>query len=150
MSFPHPARRLARGAAAAALAVTAIVGISGCSSSTSSDPASASAVASAQHLSVAEFSSVIAQPGTVLLDVRTPAEYDAGHLEGAKNIDFESGDFATEITALDKHATYAIYCRSGNRSEQALTQMDNLGFSKISDLDGGIAAWEADGKPVVQ
>lgn len=150
MSITSPKRRWATGAAAAALAATAIVGVSGCSSSTSSDSASQSAVASGQHLSVAEFSSAIQQPGTVALDVRTPAEYASGHIEGARNIDFESGNFATQIAGLDKNTTYAIYCRSGNRSGQALTQMSNAGFTNVSDLNAGIVAWEAAGKPVVQ
>ncbi|MGV1036351.1 MAG: rhodanese-like domain-containing protein [Candidatus Nanopelagicales bacterium] len=149
MSVTRPKRRWARGAAATALAATAIIGISGCSSSTSSDSASQSAVTSGKHLSVAEFSSAIQQPGTVVLDVRTPAEYASGHIEGARNIDFESGNFATDITGLDKNTTYAIYCRSGSRSGQALTQMSDAGFTSVSDLDGGIVAWEAAGKPVV-
>ncbi len=150
MSFTHPNRRWSTGVAAAALAATAIVGVSGCSSSTSSDSASQSSASSSQNLSVAEFATAIQQPGTVILDVRTPAEYASGHIEGAKNVDFESANFAAEISAMDKTTTYAIYCRSGNRSGQALTQMGNAGFTSVSDLAGGIVAWEAAGQPVVQ
>jgi phage shock protein E len=55
-------------------------------------------------------------PGTVILDVRTPAEYTSGHLPQARNINIERSDFATRIAALDKNATYAGYCRSGHRA----------------------------------
>lgn len=76
--------------------------------------------------------------GAILLDVRTPAEYDAGHLEGAININFESPSFASELQRLDKTKTYFVYCRSGNRSGQAITIMQKAGFGHIAELQGGI------------
>lgn len=77
----------------------------------------------------------------VVIDVRTPEEYDAGHVDDAALIDFYADTFADEIAALDRDANYLIYCRSGNRSGQAHELMAELGFENVYDLDGGVIAW---------
>lgn len=102
-----------------------------------------------QHLSVEKFDALAARPGTMLVDVRTPAEYAQGHLASAVNIDIEGADFGQRLSSMDKGVTYAVYCRSGHRSATALSQMEDVGFSHVSDLDGGINAWTAAGRPVV-
>jgi len=133
--------------AAVALAVAAITGISACSSG---EPASSSASqATGQHLAASDFSAALKAPGTIVLDVRTPAEYASGHLPQALNIDIEGPDFATRMAALDKKATYAVYCRSGNRSGTALEQMAAAGFTHAFDLADGIVAWQDMGGPIV-
>lgn len=86
-----------------------------------------------------------------VIDVRTPAEYAGGHLEGALNIDVQGVDFAAEIETLDKSANYVIYCRSGNRSGQAIAQMQSLGFTGVLTNGGGVdAAAQATGLAIVQ
>jgi len=100
-------------------------------------------------LSVNEFAQKIADPSITLLDVRTPAEFASGHIVGAINIDFESGEFKQDIQALDKTKTYAVYCRSGNRSGQATSIMAKDGFGSIFNLDGGVIDWAALGQPLV-
>jgi len=80
-------------------------------------------------------------PDFVLLDIRTLAEVEAGHISGAVNLDFYSPTFEQGLEALDRDKTYLIYCRSGNRTGQARSMMLGLGFSKVYDLDGGINAW---------
>jgi rhodanese-related sulfurtransferase len=85
----------------------------------------------------------------VVLDVRTPEEYAAGHLEGATLIDFYEPGFAEQIAALDPGVPYVVYCRSGNRSGETTALMDELGFASVADVDGGILAWDAAGLPVV-
>lgn len=105
---------------------------------------------SASSLSASEFNDRVNQSGTVVVDVRTPAEYAQGHLPDAVNIDVESASFGAEIATLDKSATYAVYCRSGNRSKTAMEQMKAAGLTNVQDLDGGIVAWQAQGLPVVQ
>ena len=97
-----------------------------------------------------KFSEVVQTAGTHVIDVRTPAEFAAGHLQGATNIDVEAATFTDQIAALDKTDTYAVYCRSGNRSRTATQQMADAGFSTLYDLDGGLTAWTAAGLPVVQ
>jgi len=84
-----------------------------------------------------------------VLDVRTQAEYASGHLPNAQNIDIEGSDFAARIGALDKSATYAVYCRSGKRSAAALEQMAAADFKHAYDLTGGIGAWQSINGPVV-
>lgn len=76
----------------------------------------------------------------VLLDVRTPAEFQSGHIKGALNMDIMGFDFRNQIGALDQNKTYYIYCRSGNRSGQACSMMSDLGLKTIN-LAGGIGAW---------
>lgn len=85
----------------------------------------------------------------VILDVRTPEEFAGGHLEGAVLIDFYSDDFAEQLADLDPSVPYLVYCRSGNRSGQATATMEGLGFSDVSDIDGGILAWDEAGLPTV-
>ncbi|MDE0546218.1 rhodanese-like domain-containing protein [Microbacterium sp. C7(2022)] len=68
---------------------------------------------------------------TVIVDVRTPAEYAAGHLEGAVNIDLRSEEFEGEIAQLDDEATYVVYCQSGNRSGQAAAIMEGIGLDVV-------------------
>lgn len=83
-----------------------------------------------------------------VLDVRTPAEYAAGHIEGSKNINFLGPDFEKEISGLDKDKDILVYCRTGGRSRAAALALRKAGFKKILDLEGGIKAWEASGLPV--
>jgi phage shock protein E len=91
-----------------------------------------------------------ADPGVVVLDVRTPAEFAEGHIDGATLVDFEAPSFADEIAKLDPSADYLVYCRSGNRSGQAVAVMQSLGFENIWDLDGGVITWSGEGRPLVK
>ena len=72
-----------------------------------------------------------------IIDVRTYGEYASGHLQGALNIDVESGAFDLGIANLDKNATYALYCRSGRRSTLAAERMAEVGFTKIINFNNG-------------
>ena len=143
----HLTRSWSRPMAAMALALVAVTGLSACSSSAPSS--SSTAQGTGQHLAADDFSKAMSKPGTVVLDVRTPAEFAGGHLPQAQMIDFKAGDFATKIEALDKTATYAVYCRSGSRSNAAMEQMAAAGFKNVYDLGGGIGAWQTMGGPMV-
>jgi rhodanese-related sulfurtransferase len=83
----------------------------------------------------------------VVIDVRTPAEYAAGHIAGASNIDVEAPDFGSRIASLDPEAAYLVYCRSGRRSAIAADQMEAAGFTDIVDA-GGLEPLVAAGAPV--
>lgn len=85
----------------------------------------------------------------VVLDVRTPEEFDAGHLEDAVMVDFYRDDFASLIGELDPNVPYLLYCRSGNRSGQTLELMRDLGFTNVADIDGGILEWDSAGLPTI-
>ena len=87
-------------------------------------------------------------PAPVLIDVRTPEEFAAGHLAGAELVDFNAPDFREQISDYARDASYVIYCRSGNRSAGARAVMTELGFTDVADIDGGIVAWTQAGLPV--
>lgn len=84
----------------------------------------------------------------VVLDVRTPEEYAAGHLHGAVLLNFRSPDFTNQLARLDKTKTYLVHCAAGGRSAKACEKMHTLGFSRIVNLEGGLTAWQEAGKPV--
>lgn len=90
-------------------------------------------------------SALVVQQGTVVLDLRTPDEFASGHITGAVNIDFYATDFADQIGALDRGARYVVYCRSGNRSGEAMDLFRRLSFTDVHEIDGGILAWTAAG-----
>ena len=87
---------------------------------------------------------------TVVLDVRTPEEFAAGHLSGAELLDFSSGEFTAALPSLDPEAEYVVYCRSGNRSSQAVAQMEAAGFEHVTNLGSIEQAAEATQIPLVK
>lgn len=98
-----------------------------------------------------EFAAMLAQDQSVqLVDVRTPEEYAAGHLQGARLMDIYDTSFAQQIGKLDKSKPVMVYCAAGTRSAAAARQMQKMGFRQVYDLDGGINAWRSAGKPTVQ
>ena len=109
----------------------------------------ASGATGVTNMNVEDFSKKTAESGVVILDVRTPGEFMTGHIQDAQNIDFESGSFESQIESLDKNGTYSVYCRSGNRSGQAVKVMQDAGFKNIYNLDGGVIDWANSGLPLV-
>lgn len=93
---------------------------------------------------------LLAEPpaGLVVLDIRTPEEFAGGRIAGSSNLDFYEPDFAASLDTLDKDLPYFVYCRSGNRSSQAIETMRDLGFTEVYELDGGIVQWAEAGLPV--
>lgn len=86
----------------------------------------------------------------VILDIRTPGEYQSGHLQNAVMIDYYSKSFADEIGRLDKEKSYLVYCRSGNRSARSMDLFKKLQFQKIYHLSSGINSWNSEGLPLVK
>lgn len=135
----------------AALAIAATLGA--CSSTETAGlaevPVASAAPAAGAELTATDFAAALKRPGTTVIDVRTPAEFAEGHLANAVNIDVQAPDFATKIAGLDPAGTYAVYCRSGNRSAAALSAMSAAGFTHLYHLGGGIGAWQEAGGQVV-
>ena len=94
-----------------------------------------------KNLSSAQFSAAVRGPGAVLLDVRRPDEFAAGHLPEAVNIDVTSPDFARRVAALDKTKPTYVYCRSGARSAKAADQLTKTGFTTVTNMLGGVLDW---------
>jgi len=73
--------------------------------------------------------------------VRTPAEVAEARIPNSINIDFNSPDFINKVDELEKDKSYFVYCRSGARSANACMQMGTMGFTKLTNLKGGILGW---------
>ena len=101
-----------------------------------------------KNIDVDQFDKLRQQTNTVVLDVRTPKEFAAGHITGATNIDWNAPDFAKKAAALDKSKTYLVHCAIGGRSAKASDRMTALQFTNVYNLEGGMKAWEKAGKPV--
>ncbi len=87
-------------------------------------------------VSGAEVAEAVSEPGTTVIDVRTPEEYASGHVAGAVNIDVEDPGFDEAVASLPKDDAYVVYCRSGNRSAAAADRMADAGFTDITDVGG--------------
>lgn len=82
---------------------------------------------------------------SVILDVRTPEEYEEKHIPNSKLINVQdSQKFVDEIQKLDKSKSYYLYCRSGGRSAMAGNIMEQMGFDDVSNLEGGITEWHGE------
>ncbi len=88
-------------------------------------------------------------PGDVLLDVRTPEEFEAGHIAGSTNFNISSPDFIDKIQQLDKAKNYILYCRSGGRSQMAAMIMAQNGLKTVYSKQG-ITDWQTAGFEVVK
>jgi rhodanese-related sulfurtransferase len=122
------------------LALASVFAVGACSGSdTGSSTEAVRTVAAADAVEVLAERTVI--------DVRTPAEYAAGHVAGAVNIDVEASDFAERISTLDPKGDYLVYCRSGRRSALAADAMAKAGFTDIIDA-GGLDGLAAAGAPI--
>ncbi len=106
---------------------------------------------SIELVSPADAAQVIADDpaGLVVLDIRTPEEFNEARLADAIMVDFYADDFADQLDTLDKDVPYVMYCRTGNRSSDAVKTMKSLGFTEVYEIDGGIVNWYEQGYPVV-
>lgn len=86
--------------------------------------------------------------GLVVLDVRTPAEFAAGHVPGARNVPHD--ELAARLGELQdlRGKDVVLYCRSGRRSALAADVLRGAGFDKLLHLDGDFLAWQAENRPV--
>lgn len=95
-----------------------------------------------QRVSKETFKSFLAENKEVqLIDVRTPDEFHAGTIDGAKNMDFYGPDFHAQLESLDKEKPVMIFCKSGGRSGQTLDMMKEMGFTTVLELEGGYSNW---------
>ncbi len=141
--------RLVRWVPLALLAVLA--GLPACSTRPETDrPAPATPPTTrVEHVDASAAAALLARGNVVILDLRTPAEYHAGHLREARLIDFTAPDFAEQLARLDRNRSYLVHCATGRRSTRALETFQRLGFKHVIHLDGGLRAWKDAGQPVV-
>jgi rhodanese-related sulfurtransferase len=89
-------------------------------------------------------------PDFVILDIRTPPEFQNGHIQNGVLVDYYSRTFINRLKELDKDKIYLVYCRSGNRSGKALALFKHLGFKNVYNMAQGINGWARLGYPVVR
>ncbi len=77
----------------------------------------------------------------ILIDVRSPEEYNAGHLPSAININWYDTDFKEQVSHIDKNTTIYFYCKVGGRSAQATERLRALGYKNVVNLKGGYDTW---------
>lgn len=92
---------------------------------------------------VAEFETLIKGGKGIILDVRTPKEFEEGHIDGAININYFLPDFNDQVAKLDKSKPIYVYCHTGSRSTKAMKIMSESGFTTVYNLVGGHVAWKA-------
>lgn len=97
-------------------------------------------------VSIDEFEKKLSEKDIQLIDVRTPEEFNQGHLKGALNYNINSNEFQDQISKLDKNKIVLVYCLSGGRSASAAEQMASKGFREIYNMQGGIMKWNAANK----
>ncbi|MBB3697943.1 rhodanese-like domain-containing protein [Flammeovirga yaeyamensis] len=102
------------------------------------------------QVSVSEFAEIKnTHPNAIIIDVRTPGEYEQGTMENAQNINVKSNSFKEEVKDLDKEATVMVFCKGGVRSAKAKSILKEMGFENVVDLEGGFDAWKSGGGKVV-
>lgn len=103
-----------------------------------------------QSISILQATQLINQGKGVIVDVREPGEFAAGHLRDAKNIPL--GELSNRMGELDKFKSKSVIvvCQAGTRSARAVGQLKKAGFNEAFSLDGGVAAWQAQGLPVAK
>lgn len=104
----------------------------------------------AKHVKAEEAAKLIAAGNVTVVDVRTAAEFEDGHIKGAKNIDIMGKDFEAQLGKLDKTKPTLVHCQAGGRSTRSLGILEKLGFTDLIHLDDGFAGWEASGHPVAK
>ena len=105
--------------------------------------------ADVKQVDVEKFDKMRQEKGVVVLDVRTPQEFQAGHVPGAVNVDIANLEkFKKTVESLDKSKTYLVHCARGVRSARATKLMEPMGFANLYDYHGGFEEWKKSGKPV--
>lgn len=100
------------------------------------------------NLTAVEFQQKMAKmPEAAIVDVRTPGEFEGGHIQHAQNIDWRDASFETKISSLDKNKPAFVYCLSGGRSASAAAKMRSMGFKEVYELSGGMMQWRANNLP---
>lgn len=101
-------------------------------------------------VSVLQATQLINQGKSVILDVRDPAAFAAGHLRDAKNIPLN--ELPNRLGELDKFKSKAVIavCQTGVQSAKAAAQLKKAGFNEAFSLNGGVAAWQAQGLPIAK
>jgi rhodanese-related sulfurtransferase len=102
------------------------------------------------RVSILQATQLVNQNKGVFVDVRDPADYAAGHIRDARNI--PAAELKARSSELDKFKskTVIVVCSSGSQSARAVSQLKSAGFAEVYSLEGGLAAWQAQGLPTAR
>jgi rhodanese-related sulfurtransferase len=138
--------------------IAVALGLGSCSSEPASSDSKASheaantevgETANVQSIGSREAKSLLEEQRDIkILDVRTPKEFQVGHLKDAKLLDFHATGFSKDLQALDPKETYLVYCAVGGRSGRAAQMMEKMGFQKVYEASEGFSALKNAGIPV--
>jgi rhodanese-related sulfurtransferase len=92
-----------------------------------------------RNITTTELKNELNEKNKQFVDVRTPGEYKGNHIKGFKNIPLHQ--LAEKATDLSKDKEVVVICQSGMRSQKASKQLKKLGFSKVTNVKGGMSAW---------
>ncbi|PQJ30692.1 hypothetical protein BST92_01525 [Nonlabens arenilitoris] len=96
-----------------------------------------------------EAADIIKSQSAQLVDVRSKEQFEAGHIEGAINIPVDSENLNEIIAGLNVKEPVLVYCNGGRQSAQCAKILEDKGFIKIFDLDGGLSKWTTSGREIV-
>ena len=100
----------------------------------------------APHISSQQLAGYISgKEEIVLLDIRTEAEYEAGHIQGAQWFPRGKLEYYIQEFIKDSNSRIVLYCRTGGRSALATLTLKDMGYTNVVDLDGGFKEWVAEG-----
>ena len=102
------------------------------------------------EISPAQGQALMANAGTVFVDVRTTEEWTAGHLPGAKHLDRGKLEFMVETSLPDKATPIVVYCKSGDRGALAAATLQEMGYTNVRNLAGGFMGWAKAGYAVAK
>jgi thioredoxin 1 len=127
------------------IAIAALVLFASCSS----NKGTAQSAVEIKSVNVDEFEKLLKETNNkTVLDVRTPGEFESGHIKDAININVNGDAFEAGVHQLDTNKAIYVYCLAGSRSMKAAEILQGMGFKSIYNLTGGISAWNGAGKPV--
>ena len=132
------------------LSLAGALGLAGCSAGEQAPASSASPGPETIGPQSTPGSSTVPLATSTFIDVRTPAEYADGHLDGAVNLDVQAADFADRIAELPRDGEYIVYCRTGARAGAAVAQMTALGFIDVTNAGSLADASASTGAPIVR
>ncbi len=111
-------------------------------------PAAPASDVKMKRIGLEEFEKLRTKKDTVVLDVRTEKEWNAGHIAGAVHIDVNAKDFEQQVGKLGTNKTFLVHCAAGVRSRRACARLNAAGFPNLYDIAPGFNGWQAAGKPV--
>lgn len=122
--------------------------LSGCTQDSDNTDIDSNGVQNLTALECFEIIEGVEEGDVIILDIRTPGEYEGGRIPGAINLDYLSPEFRNNLKKLDSEKTYLIYCRTGGRSGRSLAVFEEEGFTKIYHMNRGIAEWLRENLPL--